>query len=310
MSVTLKHLRAFVEVAHQGNFTRAAEALALSQPALTITINQFEELLGVKLFDRTTRRVRLSGEGEDFLPTAVRLVEDFDAAISDIRAVAERRRGRVGIAALPSVAMHLLPEIVAKFTESYPRISVHLHDANASGIQRRVARNEVDFGLGSRWEDAPDLTFEPLLRDPFGLVCRADHPLGQSRTAIKWRDLEGYPFLGLARDTGIRPLLNGLDALPDTVQSPQHEVSNIATLEGMLRAGLGITALPALAVPQAQPSKLVFRPLKVPVLERDICAITRRGRSLSPAAQSLFDLTLRDIQRRRKRGLPWALSHS
>ncbi|MCG8356733.1 MAG: LysR family transcriptional regulator, partial [Kiloniellales bacterium] len=99
MNVTLRHLRAFVEVAHQGAFTRAAQALALSQPALTVVINQFETELGFKLFDRTTRRVRLTQEGERFLPTAEHLLDDFDQALEDLRAVSERRRGKVAIAA-------------------------------------------------------------------------------------------------------------------------------------------------------------------------------------------------------------------
>lgn len=290
MNVTLKHLRSFVEVARQGNFTRAARALSLSQPALTITVGQFEDTLGVKLFDRTTRRVRLTSEGQDFLPAAVRLLEDFDTAISGIRDVAERRRGRVGVAALPSVAMRLLPRIVARFTERYSGINVHLHDDNASGVGERVRRNDVDFGIASRWEPIDDLSFRPLIKDSFGLVCRADHALAKAQGPLTWRELAGHAFLGLAPDTGIQQLLREVKDLPQTIQAPKCEVSNIATLEGMLEAGLGITALPALAVPVAQPGTFVFRPLVRPKIEREICLITRQGRSLSPAAQSLRDM--------------------
>lgn len=288
MNVTLRHLRAFVEVAHQGAFTRAAQALALSQPALTVVINQFETELGFKLFDRTTRRVRLTQEGERFLPTAEHLLDDFDQALEDLRAVSERRRGKVAIAALPSVAIQVLPAIVKDFSHRYPAVTVHLYDANASGVQQRVLDKQADFGIGSRWEDSADLAFEPLLEDAFGLVCRADHELAKSSRPLSWSALKGYPFLGLAADTGIRPLLNGLRNLPETIRRPQYEVSNIATLEGMLRAGLGITALPALAWPGGPKGGLVFRPLSRPVLHREISAITRAGRSLSPAAESLL----------------------
>ncbi len=298
MSITLKHLRSFAEVARQGNFTRAAQALSLSQPALTITIHQFEDLIGVKLFDRTTRRVRLTSEGEEFLPTARRVLEDFDHAIAGIREVAERRRGRVGVATLPSVAVRLLPEVIARFTQSYPGIHVHLHDDNASGIQRRVRRNEVDFGISSRWEVAPDLDFSPLMSDPFGMVCRADHPLAQRTGAITWQELGGYTFLGLAPDTGIRPLMQAVGDLPENIRVPQYEASNIATVEGMLAAGLGITALPALAVSAALDRGLVFRNLTMPAIEREICLVTRKGRSLSPAASTLRDLILDTFPRR------------
>lgn len=295
MNVTLKHLQAFVAVAEEGSFTRASQRLALSQPALTIQINQFEEQLGIKLFDRTTRRVNLTGSGEEFLPTARRLLEDFRNSVAEIRAVAERRRGRVSVAALPSIAMKVMPQVVARFTSMYPGVAVHLHDANSSGVQRRVRRNEVDFGLASMWEPDQDLEFAKVVRDPFGLVCRSDHPLAASTEPIAWRDLAETTFLGLAPDTGIRPLLYKVDDLPDNVRAPQFEMSNIATLEGMLAAGIGVSALPRLTVPDHHRADLVFRRLCEPGVTREICLITRRGRSLSPAAESMRELILETL---------------
>ncbi len=290
MNVTVKHLRSFVAVATHGNFTRAAEALSLSQPALTITVSQFEDMVGVKLFDRTTRRVRLTAEGADFLPSAVRLIEDFDGVISGMRDVAKRRRGRIGVAALPSVAVRLLPDTVARYCRRYPSIGVHMHDDNASGVGQKVRRGEVDFGLASRWEPIDDLSFRPLIKDSFCMVCRADHELAKGRGSLTWRDLAGYDFLGMAADTGIQQLLGGVKDLPANLRGPKFEVSNVATLNGMLGAGLGITVLPALAVPVQHAPKLVFRHLTRPVVQREICLITRRGRSLSPAAQGLRDM--------------------
>lgn len=292
MNVTLKHLRVFVEVAHQGSFTRAAERLSLSQPALTIAVGQFEEALGVRLFDRTTRRVSLTGDGEDFLATAERLIEDFDVAIADMRDLAERRRGRVGIATLPSVAVRLLPEVVASYSEAYPGVRIHVQDANARGVQGRVQRKEVDFGIGSLWEPDPELDFQPLLRDPFVMVCRVGHSLARGKGALPWRRLAGHDFIGMGRDTGIRPLIHGIKGLPEEIQAPKYEVSSIPALEGMLEAGLGLTALPQLAVPISRPKKLVARRLVEPVIEREIGLITRRGRSLSPAASRMRDMLL------------------
>lgn len=298
MNITLKHLRIFVQVGRLGSFTRAAEQLSLSQPALTIAIGQFEEMLGIRLFDRTTRRVSLTADGADFMATAERLLEDFDSAVADIRAVAERRRGRVGIATLPSVAVALLPSVLAQFTRSYPAVRVQLHDSNASGVQRRVRRNEVDFGIASIWEPDSELEFTPLFRDEFALVCPADHALAGGKGRIPWRRLAGYRFLGLGRDTGIRPLLLSVKGLPEAILSPQFEVSNIATLEGMLEAGLGITALPMLAVQGPLARGLVARRLVEPVVEREVCLITRRGRSLPPAAESLRDLILAHLPKK------------
>ena len=103
-TVNLRHIRAFLAVAQLASFTRAADRLSLSQPALTICIRQLEDLVGVALFNRTTRRVRLTKAGEDFLPTAERLIHDFEAAIDDVRAIAERRHGRVSLATISLIA--------------------------------------------------------------------------------------------------------------------------------------------------------------------------------------------------------------
>lgn len=298
MNVTLKHLQAFVTVAREGSFTQAAKQLALSQPALTIQVNQFEEELGVRLFDRTTRRVALTDNGAEFLPAAQRLLDDFEAAIADVREVAQRHRGRVGVATLPSIAVRLMPRIVADFQAAFPGVSVHLHDANASGVQRHVRLKEVDFGLASMWEPDQDLEFETVLTDAFGLVCRDDHPLAAGTGPVAWQELAGHSFLGLAPDTGIRPLVRAAEGLPENVHQPQVEVSNIATLEGMLMAGIGISALPELALPDQYKDRLVFRPLVEPEMTRAICLITRRGRSLSPAAQSMRDMILERLSQR------------
>lgn len=295
MNVTLRHLRAFIEVARRGSFSRAAQELAVSQPALTITINQFEELLGVRLFDRTTRRVILTGNGEEFLPTAERLIDDFEAAISNMRVLAAGRRGRVRAAVLASVAVRLMPPIVTRFIEAYPEVTVQLHDANSSGIQRRVSHGEVDFGLGSFWEADPDLEFAPVMRDPFGLVCREDHPLARERCPLPWSELAGYSLLGLTRNTAIRLTLTGLINLPESVRAPRYEVSNLAALTGLLGAGLGAAALPEITVPQIQSSTFVFRPLVEPKIEREICLIARRGRTLSPTTQNFRDLIIDSI---------------
>ena len=153
MSLKLRHVRAFVEVARQGSFRRAAEKLFVSQPALTITINQLEELVGVGLFNRTTRRVNLTIDGEDFLPIAERLVADFDRAIRDLKMTAERREGKVSIAVLPSLTINLLPGLLARFKDANPGIRVILRDDNAKGVQRQVLNNESDFGISNRWEE-------------------------------------------------------------------------------------------------------------------------------------------------------------
>ena len=170
--VTLKHLNAFVAVAQESSFTRAAERLFQTQSSVTSLVRQLEEALSTLLFARTSRRVLLTAAGEEFLPRVMRLLADFDGAIGDVvrwRAGA-RTRGRGGGA----VGHHPDHRAAAAFAARHPAVRLYLSDDNSGRIQRKVAAREVDFGLTSRWADAPGLDFEPLLEDRFGVLYRED----------------------------------------------------------------------------------------------------------------------------------------
>jgi DNA-binding transcriptional LysR family regulator len=297
LSLTLRHLRAFVEVAHQGSFRRAAEKLFLSQPALTITINQLEDMVGVRLFNRTTRQVNLTTDGEDFLPIAERLVADFDRAISDLKTSAERRGGQVAIAVLPSLTINLLPDILARFKSNNPGIRIILRDDNARGVQRQVLNNESDFGISNLWEEDSELEFTPLTLDPVGLVCPEDHPLGKTSKPLTWSKLAEYPFVGMTQDTGVHKLIKAIEGCPESIRSPEYEVLTMAALGGILEAKLAITVLPLLAVPSHMHPALVFRKLTNPRVERELCIIKRRDYQLSAAAQKVHDLLLTETPR-------------
>lgn len=297
MSVTLRHLRAFEGVARLSSFTRAADELNISQPALTMAIRHLEVMVGASLFDRTTRRVTLTPEGGDFLPTAQRLLHDFDVAIEDIRVAAKGWRGRIGIASVISVATKMLPSAIREFGDAHPSISVHLRDGNSSDVRRRVRHNEVDIGFASMERSDPELDFKPLFRDQIGILTRADHPLLNMRRPLTWADLDGHDFLGLAPGTATRPILESVMNLPASVLSPRYEVSNQSTLEAMLQVGIGVTIVPALTGSRAKSEPLQFRPLADPVMWRTIHVITRKGRKLSPAAYALADTVGATIQR-------------
>ena len=213
INVTLKHLRGFVAVAEEGSYSRAAQRLFLTQSSVTATIQQVERAIGLTLLDRTTRRVALTNEGSEFLPVARRLLKDFDAAVSDIRAVAERQRGHLGIAAAPSVVALILPPLICEFISRYDNISLAIRDAGSQSVQQRVLDNEIDFGIASRWSDDPRLDFEPLLRDRFEIVVRRDHPLANC-TSLTWKHLEKHRFVGLANDTGIQAMLRSVPRRP------------------------------------------------------------------------------------------------
>jgi len=289
INVTLKHLRGFVAVAEEGSYSRAAQRLFLTQSSVTATIQQVEQAIGLTLLDRTTRRVALTNEGSEFLPVARRLLKDFDAAVSDIRAVAERQRGHLGIAAAPSVVALILPPLICEFSARYANISLAIRDAGSQSVQQRVLDSEIDFGIASKWADDPRLDFEPLLRDRFEIVVRRDHPFAKC-SALTWKHLEKHRFVGLANDTGVQAMLRSVPTLPRSVQEPQYQTSSTSALEAMLKEGLGVSVLPALAARLISSKHLAFIELREPLVERELCVITRQGRSLSPAAQTILRL--------------------
>lgn|SRR5690606_22966217 len=293
--VSLKQIRAFVAVARLGSFTRAAERIGLSQPALTMTIRQLEEEIGITLFDRTTRRVTLTTDGREFLPTAERLLADLDLAIEDLRAVAERRRGRIGVAAVYSVASRLLPDLVASFTRAYPGIRVHLRDGNSSSVCRAVRSHEVDFGFACGEIDTAEFTTELLFRDRMGVVARREHPLMKLNRPLTWRDLTQHDFLYLSRDTGLWPIFRAYVG-ECSAAGRRFEVSGNTMLQAALGAGLGVTAVPALVAPDRDNRDLEFRPLHRPAVMREMFLVTRKGRSLSSAAEAMRALVIEGVR--------------
>ena len=268
------------------SFKLAARELLRTQPAVSLAIGQLEEAVGVKLLERTTRKVLLTTEGEHFMPVAARLIRDFDAALSDLNATSERRSGHVSMAVLPSVATRLLPEVCRQFSEDFPGISVHMIDDNSKGIEQRLARNEVDFGIGGRSRGRTDLDYRLLLEDRIEMICHRDHPLAQETGPITWEDLRGHRFL----DSGLHNLTKAQDLIGKT----QYEFSTTTLLFAMLKANFGITVLPSLAAQHAD-LLLVSRPLIEPEDTRSIFLITKKGWSMSPAGEAMIETILQTI---------------
>jgi LysR family carnitine catabolism transcriptional activator len=291
LNVTIKHLRAFLAVAHYSSFTRAALSIHLSQPSLTMAIRQLEDVVGSSLFDRTTRSVILTPEGSDFLPIAERLVGDFDIVIQDVQQSATRRRHRMSVALVHAMATRVIPEVLPKFMKAYPEIRAQFREGNSSDVRQRVRKNEVDFGFCSKEDDDVELNFQPLFRDRIGLLMRRGHPLANSHKPLSWSQVTGDDFIGLTSDTATGPLLTQVEDLPQPIRKPRFEVSMVSTQWSMLEAGIGISTIPAMATFGGTNSSLMFRPLVEPEMWRTVFTVTRRGRSTTRTGIEFIQLT-------------------
>ncbi|MCP4767594.1 MAG: LysR family transcriptional regulator [Gammaproteobacteria bacterium] len=296
-NLSFRHLRAFVCVTRHGSFSRAAEELAISQPALTLTIRQFEDMVGVKLFTRTTRSVTPTPCGREFLPTVEKYLDDFEQSVMQIRARAREQENQVNIALLPSIAIRLMPHAIQEFGKSNPDIRLRLHDDNGRGVQAQVLSGEADFGLCNPWSPHPDLEFIPLLRDRVGLICHRNHALAQASEPLPWSSLDESEFIGMADDTAICRLTDNRDDLPESVRNSNQRVLTIAALVGLVERGDSVAALPALASPEYLNPALIYRDLIDPEIDREICLISLRGRPLSAAARAFHDFIQQEIAR-------------
>lgn len=286
MNVDLKQLRSFVAVARLGNFTRAAEWLHLSQPSLSAHIGQLEQTLGLRLIDRSTRAVALTAAGGELLVSADRILAEVDAALASLGDLASRRRGHVTVAALPSIAADILPRAIARLAAAHPDVTVSLRDDLAGGIVAGVRSGEVDFGVTAIDLVEDDIAVRPLTDDALVLIARPGHPaLAPKR--VTWALAAAHPFVAMTRGSSVRRLTDRAFAAQAHEIVPAYEARYLSSAIGLVAAGLGVAALPSLALPMAQQAGLAHRPLAEPVVTRRIGLVMRRGRSLAPAAAGL-----------------------
>jgi len=282
----LSDLYAFRALVEYGSFKSAADAICISQPALSRRIDKLETLLGVKLFERTTRRVSLTLVGRKFSPRAQRLLMDFEEVMSDISDVGNSRAGLITVACVPSAAYYFMPKVIAAFQSHYPRVRIKLIDSSAGNVYDAVISGQADFGLSFTGTPQPDVEFFPLVDEVYVAACRRDHPLAARKT-MTWQEFYTHPYVRLDKTSGNRNLLD--QALADIVPETPGvcETRHVTTLLGMVEAGLGIAAVPAMAMPKSDHPVLASIGLINPTVRRNVGLIKRSGRELSHLARAL-----------------------
>jgi DNA-binding transcriptional LysR family regulator len=280
----LLDLRAFLTVLETGGFHKAAEALNLSQPALSRRIQALEQAIGAPLLERTTRHVAATSVGRSLQPLARRLLDEFEESLLSLTGVGDRQYGQITLACVPTAAFYFLPRAIERFNAQFPRIRFRILDLSANEALESVARGEVEFGINFMGHSHSDLDFTPLLDDPFVLACRRDHPLAK-RHRLTWKDLEGHLLIGVSRNSGNRTILDAALAGKNVRLNFFYEVNHLTTSLGLVERGLGISVLPKLATPPNNHATIITKAIGHPEVKRTIGIVERRGTRLSPAAQ-------------------------
>lgn len=288
MGFDLNELQAFVAVADKQSFRVAAEALHLSQPALSRRIERLEAALGTPLLARTTRKVALTPTGARFLEPARAALDGLQDAVLRLAGSAALRRGQVTVACIPSVAQNVLPPLLARFAARFPGARLSVIDDSATLVLQAVQEGRADFGVGFVGAQEPDLRFTAVGREPYVLAMPRQHPWA-SRRAVRWAELAGQKMVTLNRRSANRVLVD--QALAALAEPPLafYEAEHVAGAMALVEAGLGLAALPRLALPLAHP-RLVGVALQAPQVERVLGLITPASRPLPPAAQVLHDM--------------------
>jgi len=286
MNYTLRQLRTFVAVARHGSFSQAGQVIGLSQSAVSHSIKELESEMGVRLLDRTTREVMLTEAGQQLATRLERQLEELSTTVQDVRSYGEQRSGTVRVAASQTPSAHLMPQCLASSQQRYPEIRVILHDRVQQWVLQSVRNAEVDFGIVIGPLRDADFDGEEILQEPFLLLCHQDDALAQVEQA-QWSMLAGRRLVLQDYASGSRILVDAaLQQLALSVKVVQ-EIGHPATLYPMVEAGIGISILPALALPLPSGRRLTVRRL-YPEINRSLMLIKRKNHSLTPAAEAIW----------------------
>ena len=285
MTIKIDMLRCFAMVATSGNLADAADKLGRTPSAVSMMLKQFEAHLGAPLFE-SERKSRLTALGAFALDQATRELDHFERTITAIEHFSHAKAGFVRVAAVPSVAEAILPAVVRDFLDGQPGVQIDIRDMDSAGVLRELDKERVDLGFASASGTGAEIAREELFSDAFGVVSRSDHPLAKASQSIGWTDLDDTTFIG----NGICRHIED-DHFQAILVGSKLMVRNTTSLLAMVRAGIGVTVLPRLAVDPAE-KRLVFIPVADPKARRRIDILRRSHQTLTPAA-ALFEAATR-----------------
>lgn len=282
----LRQLKAFVAVAEDRNFTRAAARLHLAQSGLSATIRSLERELGATLFSRTTRHVELTAAGEVLLDEARRTLGSAHAAVQAVRAVEGVRRGTLALGIMQATSLFDLPRLLARYRSAYPEIELRLQQASALELGRLLAERRVDVIFRAASDEVSGLASISLGRSPLVVVAGADFPL-VDRAGVDLRTLSGSALASFPLGWALRTLsdralrANGLEPHYD------FEVDDAQTLLDLVEVGLGAAVVPQ-AMASARGTRLRQAPIRGFRWDWTITAQTLPPGPPSPAARALW----------------------
>jgi DNA-binding transcriptional LysR family regulator len=288
--VDLGQLEAFVQVANQHSFSRAAEALFLTQPSVTARIQALERDLGERLFERSGRGVRLTEVGACFLPHAERVLQALNAGRDAIDSLRNLQSGTLILASATTVSTYILPGLLKTFRSRFPRVEVSVRTGRSEQVLQMLLSDEAQVGL-VRAVYHQDIETKGLIEDELVLVVQADHELADIGS-VTVEQMGNHPFIFFDHSSSYYSLAQGLFRQHGVVPRTQMELDSMEATKKMVEEGLGIALLPRIAVDR-EIMDGTLREIEITGMAnptRQIALISRRSRPLGPVAQAFVDI--------------------
>lgn len=294
----LYQLRGFYEIARERSFTRAAEKLFLTQPAISLQIKALEAELGEVLLDRNRRQIRLTAAGEVLFEHVREILAHVETARNDIAALREELRGRLVIGTSDTNCTYILPSVLSQYRQMYPGVELDIRNRMSPEVANLVAADEVDFGLATLPVKHRDLVEEFLFERREALVCRPDHELA-TRKKIDLQKVAEYPLLALERGSTSRQLLDAAFAERGLRPQIAMELGGIEVMKRFVEIGLGVALVPQVAV-EVEVERGTLHAVAVRGLAaRQVGLIEHRGRRRSPAATAFVEILQKQLARKK-----------
>ena len=303
----LKQLRAFCAIAKLGTLSRAADALFLSQPSVSLQLSALEKELGARLIERRRRRVALTREGQALYELALPLVDGLDSLDQQFRALTAGFVGSaLNIAAGTSTIQYLLPSLVRAFREQHAEVKLELHNVTGRDGLALLRSDQVDFAIGSMLDVPNDLSYEPVYSyDPM-LILPLDHPLA-AKGEIRLEDLSPYGLILPPQRLTTYRLVDLIFQQRKVPYRVAIEVGGWEVIKQYVAMGLGISIVTGICIGEADRARLAVRNMSAYFPQRTYGVVVRKGKYLSADARAFVDLIRPGLFTRRDW---WEAGHS
>ncbi|MEW5756649.1 MAG: LysR family transcriptional regulator [Pseudomonadota bacterium] len=294
-----RRLKVFHTVAKLLSFTKAAEALHMTQPAVTFQVRQLEEQLNTRLFDRTHNRISLTDAGERVYGYATRIFDLYDEMENSVRELTGDISGVLLIGASTTIAEYMLPALLGDFKRMYPDVGLRLKVSNTDGIVSMVENNVIDLGVVEAPVANKNLAVELCRMDKLVVIVPHGHPLAD-KGKVRIPDLLGYPYISREEGSGTRDVINGylkLNGYDEGELNTIMELGSPESIKGVVQAGIGITIMSETTLSKEMAlGTLVALDLE-PALERPFSFVHQKQKFKQRAMDELLNFA-RDYCRR------------